>query len=117
MSKPKQETSATWAEHVERWKRSGLPAKEFAAGENLSARSLAWWKWQLGRRARLGQAKSLSPRRPKAKKTFLPVVVKPPIARATSIEIVVRENVRLRVSHGFDVALLAQVVAALGGDS
>src|SRR5260370_41471726 len=40
-----------WRERVERWKASGLQAKEFAAAENLSPRSLSWWQWQLQRRS------------------------------------------------------------------
>jgi transposase len=41
---------AVWRERVERWKSSGLTAKEFAATENLSPRSLSWWLWRLQRR-------------------------------------------------------------------
>jgi hypothetical protein len=33
-----------WRERVERWKSSGLRAKEFAAAETLSPRSLSWWQ-------------------------------------------------------------------------
>ena len=36
-----------WSERIERWKSTGLKAKEFAAAENLSPRSLSWWHWRL----------------------------------------------------------------------
>lgn len=39
-------------ERIARWESSDLKAKEFAAAENLSPRSLSWWHWQLQRRAR-----------------------------------------------------------------
>jgi hypothetical protein len=40
-----------WAKCVERWKDSGLTAKEFAAELDVSASSLTFWKWKLGRPA------------------------------------------------------------------
>jgi len=35
---------------VERWRRSGLTRREFAAREGCSAAQLAWWKWRLKRK-------------------------------------------------------------------
>ena len=37
-----------WAKRVERWKDSGLSAKEFAAELDVSPKSLMFWKWKLG---------------------------------------------------------------------
>ncbi len=44
-----------WAKRVERWKDSGLSAKEYAAETGLNAHSLSWWRWRLagGQFARL----------------------------------------------------------------
>ena len=39
---------ADWAKRVERWKDSGLTAKEFAAETGLNASTLSYWKWRLG---------------------------------------------------------------------
>jgi hypothetical protein len=33
---------------VDAWRDSGLSAAEFAAQRKLSARTLTWWKWNLG---------------------------------------------------------------------
>ena len=45
-----------WSLRVARWKRSGLSAGAFAAREAVSAKSLAWWRWKLGREDDRGTA-------------------------------------------------------------
>ncbi len=66
-----------WRERVERWKSSGLQAKEFAAAENLSPRSLSWWHWQLQRRSEVPASTKRTRRAKKraASMSFVPVVV------------------------------------------
>ena len=59
------ETRATWAERVERWKRSGKTADEFAAELGLNVRSLKWWKWMLG-----SKRAAPSPTKTRTKGTF-----------------------------------------------
>ena len=36
-----------WAKRVERWQRSGLSAREFAARHGLNGRTLAYWGWRV----------------------------------------------------------------------
>ena len=55
---------ALWAKRVERWKDSGLTAKEFAAEVGINASTLTYWKWRLGKEEREGQG-AKSNRRPK----------------------------------------------------
>jgi hypothetical protein len=43
---------AWWSKTVERYKRSGLSARQYAAGKGLSASTLSWWSSQLGRGTR-----------------------------------------------------------------
>src|SRR5579863_3469069 len=38
-----------WAKRVERWKDSGLSAKQFATETGINARSLTWWRWHLAK--------------------------------------------------------------------
>jgi hypothetical protein len=52
-----------WAKRVERWKNSGLTAKEFAGELGFNPRSLVFWKWQLGRAARTPSKVAGSPSR------------------------------------------------------
>ena len=39
---------AEWTKRVERWKRSGLEAADFARREGLKPRQFYWWCWRLG---------------------------------------------------------------------
>jgi hypothetical protein len=85
---------------VRRWKASGLTARAFAAREGLNARTLSWCASRLR-----GESQSQS--------SFVDVtsLVTPPAT--PSLEVVVRDSVRVRVSAGFDPDLLRAVVAAL----
>ena len=53
-----------WAKRVERWKDSGLTAKEFAAQCGLKASMLSYWQWKLraGYGSRGGTSKQTSKR-------------------------------------------------------
>jgi hypothetical protein len=95
----KRETRQQWTERVERWRRSGRTAGEFAAQEGVRPATLSWWGAELKRTAR-------------ASPGFIEVA--PPSAKG-SIEVVLGERVRIRVSGTFDAELLRQVVAALEG--
>jgi hypothetical protein len=104
---------ATWKDRVERWKASGLGAKEFAAAENLSPYSLSWWKWRLQREAGAPAARKAT-RNPKARPasmSFVPVVVRD--APATPMDVILPGDVRVRVDAGFDEASLLRLVRAL----
>jgi hypothetical protein len=90
-----------WAKRVRRWRSSGLSAREFAAREGWNARTLTWWASQLNK------SRHETP-------SFVDVtaLVSPPQVTPT-IDLVIRDTVRLRVSTGFDADLLRAVVAAL----
>jgi hypothetical protein len=103
----------TWKDRVERWKASGLGAKEFAAAENLSPYSLSWWKWRLQREAEAPAARKAT-RKARAKRasmSFVPVVVRD--ASARPMEVILPGDVRVRVDSGFDEASLLRLVRAL----
>jgi hypothetical protein len=94
----KRATRNEWMERVRHWRASGLTAGAFAAREGLSASTLLWWSSKLKRDGR-GTA------------TFIEVVPTP--TEPGYIEVVVREQVRIRVSGAFDAAVLRRVVAVL----
>ncbi len=98
-------TREIWAKRVERWADSGLTAEEFAKETGINPRTLAFWKWQLARR---------SGRSSKPPGTFVEVHAVSPVA-AESIEVIVRDGVRIRVPAQFDVEALRKVVAAVEG--
>jgi hypothetical protein len=80
----------------ERWRRSGQTAREFATQEGVRPATLSWWGAELRRSARASPF----------------IEVAPPSAEG-SIEVVLGERLRIRISGAFDGALLRRVVAAL----
>jgi hypothetical protein len=96
-------TESLWAERVRAWRASGEPVAKFVQGRGDSASALRAWA------QRLGPAEP-SPR-------FLRVVPsKPaPVAGGSSELVLEVGAVRVRIAPGFDPALLADVLRALGG--
>ncbi len=94
---------ARWRERVDAWRSSGLTAAQFAAQNGFSASALTGWSSKLRHRP--------APR-PSAP-AFVAVVRKD---AAPVRELVVEvAGARVRVTQGFDPALLAAVVRAIGG--
>jgi len=91
-----------WAKRVERWKASGLSAAEFARREKVRERTLKWWKWQLGSRAK--KAAPISPL------TFVEMTSTAP---QDGLELVVESGTRVRVPSDFDAATLARLLDVL----
>jgi hypothetical protein len=102
-----------WKDRVERWKASGLGAKEFAAIEDLSPYSLSWWKWRLQRQSD-APVTAKAGRKPRAKRTsmsFVPLVVRD--AEVAPMDVILPGDVRIRVHAGFDETSLLRLVRAL----
>ena len=93
------ESPETWRDRVERWKASGLGAKEFAAAENLSPYSLSWWKWRLQRQSEGPVVSKQRARRSKA--------------TPAPMDVILPGDVRVRVHAGFDEASLLRLVRVL----
>src|SRR5579862_6947684 len=90
----------TWAKRVERWKDSGLSAKDFATEIGVSPKALSWWKWQLGRKAAEPKTPTRRPGRPRKAKTEispLTFVEMAPRMRSEALEIVWPSGVCVRV--------------------
>lgn len=112
-----------WAKRVERWRDSGLTAKEFAAETGLNAGTLSYWAWKL----RAGEAssakgtkragRSSQVRRSNAQSEAAPSFVELPSASVVSsssvLELVMGE-LRVRVPAGFDERTLGHVLRAVG---
>ncbi|AUX24049.1 uncharacterized protein SOCEGT47_045820 [Sorangium cellulosum] len=94
-------TEVMWSERVRAWRESGETAEEFARSRGFAASTLHGWSSRLSRTER--------PR-------FLRLVPKAPAVTSSAPELVVEVGgARVRVAAGFDPALLADVVRALGG--
>jgi hypothetical protein len=123
-------SSEQWAKHVERWRDSGLSAKEFAVETGLKASTLSYWRWKLSAAARAsadGEAEvaqtagkaELKRRVERRRRTarVLPSCVELPVATVATAPAMLElllGDVRVRVPSDFDEAALTRVVRALG---
>lgn len=101
-----------WRGLVKEWERSGKTREAFAASRGLVAGTLGWW---IGKIRRLDRPTARAASVPAA--AFLPVVVAPPRASATSVdrdvEVVLANGDRVRVPVGVDAAWAGELVSAL----
>ena len=113
------ESRATWEKRIERWRDSGLSAKEYAAEVGINVRSLKWWAWRIGA-AQKSQAPKTRARRRRSPK-IASAVTSPPLTfvemattvATDAIEIVLPSTVRVHVRRGFDDATLRRVLDVL----
>lgn len=112
-------TAQQRAKWVERWKDSGLTAKEFAAEAGLKASALYYWSAQLSasaRRSSVGGDTTGQQARPST--TPLPRVIELPVTAVASAPAMIElllGDVRVRVPSGVDEVTLTRVVRALVG--
>ncbi len=90
-------TKQKWEARVQAWRASGQDASAFVVGKGFEASTLRWWASRLGRDE--------------------PLRIVPVVARSSSAargDVVVEVgDARVRVTPGFNGALLAEVVRAL----
>jgi transposase len=105
----------TWAKRVERWRDSGLTAKEYAAEVGVNAHSLSWWKWRLSSGATTRERSSRTRRAttrqaPTGPLTFVEMAS---AVAPESLEVVLASSVRIRVPSTFDASALARLLDVL----
>ena len=96
---PKAET--LWRERVAGWRASGESATEFSRQHGFNAGTLKWWAHAL--------KKSDESARPR----FVQLVPRAMPAAVVSEMVIEVAGARVRVTRGFDAALLSDVVRAL----
>jgi hypothetical protein len=116
-----------WRKRMREYARSGLTIRQFCEQEGLVAHQFSWWRSELNRRDakstsmvnRASNRKSTQRTKPdnqslaKTSQRFVPVEIKPSPRDEASIEIILDQPPRLRVSSGFDAELLREVVGVL----
>jgi hypothetical protein len=106
---------------VERWRDSGLTAKEFAAELDVSPNSLTFWKWKLRQPERRASAASRVSRKRRTKRPDVPtsflqlVPTAAPHAPAVHLELTFGSGMVVRVPPDLDEPTLRRLVAVLGG--
>lgn len=115
---------AEWAKRVERWKDSGLSAKEYAAEIGVKPTTLSYWSWKLrSGTAAVGSRGTGKPARRGAGRgrvvaesaTARFVELGPPqsVIAPPALDLVLRSGVVVRIAAGFDEATLTRVVRAV----
>lgn len=115
---------AEWAKRVERWKDSGLSAKEYAAEIGVKPTTLSYWAWNLRSGvARTGaRGKGESTRRKGRRESVAAtgaaarfVELGPPqsVVAPPALDLILRSGVVVRLAAGFDEATLTRVVRAV----
>ena len=111
-----------WRKRMRQYEGSGLTIQEFCDREGLVAHQFSWWRSELKRRAAKSEAPNNRPRtrksnpktngkRAKTSATnFVPVQIQPQVS---SVEIVLEQPPRIKVTSGFDAGLLREVVRVL----
>ncbi len=129
-------SAAEWAKRVERWKESGLTAKEFGAETGLNASTLSFWRWKLGASAAApevakgvcGGGSASAPKQPREprkarsrprsaapeSRQFIELSAATVTSVQAGLEIVVDDGMRVRVPVGFDEETLTRLLRAIG---
>jgi len=111
-----------WAKRVERWKDSGLTAKDFAAEIGVKASALTYWSWKIradaaaqgepseaeSRRSAHDRKSAKPAEQPRPK--FVEFSAESVATKSSTLELVLRGGVLVRVPKGFDEATLMRVV-------
>jgi transposase-like protein len=101
-----------WAKRVERWKDSGLTAKEFASELGVNPRSLVFWKWQLGKAVAKAPRETSAPSRSRST-TTLPLVELSSAPTSSHFELELGGARRLTNPSTFDADALRRLISVL----
>src|SRR5262245_52700721 len=102
-----------WRKRIERWRDSGLTAKEFAAEMGLNPGTLQFWRYKLKQVA--GGRTRPRPKRPSDAILSSLVEVRAPAAAVVDqrFEIELANGRRVRVAAGFEPAALKALLVVL----
>ena len=107
------ESRETWSKRIDRWRESGLTAREFAAEIGVNAGTLAHWKYRLSTEA---QRAAIQPAAPSdAAVRFVEVKAAAPTDEPTmsmlpAFEVVLASGAVVRVPAHFDTATLRRLL-------
>src|SRR5579871_499283 len=93
---------AEWERRVAQWRASGLTGSAFAEREGLVEGTLRHWAWQIRNELR---------HRGSGERGFVEVISA--VTGAETIEVVLRNEIRIRVPVGFDETTLQRLLSQL----
>ena len=83
-----------WQKHIAAWQQSGPSQEEYCCSQKLKKSTLGYWQTRLSR-----------------EKGFIEIPIK--IESKSTIDIVIRDYMKIRVKTGFDPDLLIQTIKVL----
>ncbi len=95
---------AEWSRQIALWRKSGLTAREYAAKAGLNPGTLQFWKYTLGKEAKLSSARRAD---------FPLIEVRSSAARDDRFEVELVGGHRVRVPGTFDSDALRRLIAVL----
>lgn len=101
------ESREIWQRRVERWRDSGLSAKEFAAEVGVKESSLRNWGWRLKTKRAAAAPATVKPAK------WVEFVV-PAKSEAAALELVLASGLTVRVPAGFEAETLRRLLAVVG---
>lgn len=110
-----QKTSEAWGKRVERWRRSGLTAAQFAAREGVNPHTLAYWKWKLRQGEEPPQRRERDASEAVRAADFVELAAPRAevAAPAPAFEVVLVHGYRVRIADGFASDALTRLLDVL----
>lgn len=114
----KHERREVWVRRIERWRESGLTAREFAAKHGFKAATLSHWSWRLGQEKSREAGPPVQPGRRSARVPSAPLAplsfieVSPALAEER-FELELTDGRRLRIPSGFEATALQRLLGVL----
>jgi hypothetical protein len=116
-------SAAEWRKEVQAWKKSGVPAAEYAAKHDLNASTLMWWSSATkrgGYGSREGARGGSGRARKRKSVAFLPVRVREPATQAAAPamlrpEILLQGGRRVRIAEQMSLEQFVRLLDAIEG--
>jgi transposase len=102
-----------WRRRVDRWKESGLTAREFAAEMGINAGTLQFWRYKLQRGSRPGKRASAAASSDAILSSLVEVRAPAGAIADMRFEIELSNGRRVRVAAGFEPTALKTLLAVL----
>lgn len=92
-----------WQQQIDNWKVSGQTQVSFCADKNLNKNTFAYWRKRL----------TEIPEQSETSIGFLPVQIQQPESRDSFIELIIRDDFKIRISDDFSEAVLKRLIRFL----
>jgi len=106
-----------WKKRVEQWAESGLSARVFAKRAGINANTLSYWKWRLAKSGPPSSASNANGFAASFVEVTAPIASNRFNSSEAPLEVVLPDDIVVRVRTDFDAVTLRRVIDVLGGRS